>query len=89
MTFEHLVMSLSTTALLQMGMVEDPEAGRLPPDLPAARQTVDLLGVVMEKTRGNLTDKEQAMLEQVLAELRMAYVRLTGDVEPSPPPAAG
>ena len=73
--------------MLQMGLVEDPEQGRLPPDLQAARQTIDLLGVLEEKTHGNLTDKEKQLLEQVLAELRMVFVRLTGELEKTSPTA--
>ena len=87
MSLEHLVMSLSTSAMLQMGLVEDPEHGRMPPDLQAARQTIDLLGVLEEKTHGNLTDKEKQLLDQVLAELRMVFVRLTGELEKTPPTA--
>jgi hypothetical protein len=85
--FESLLMSLSTTAMLQMGLVEDPEQGRFPADLEAARHTIDLLGVLEEKTRGNLTPEEKQLLEQLLSELRLLFVRVSGGELPqsSPP----
>lgn len=86
MTFEHLLMSLSTSAMLQLGLVEDPEEGRLPADLTAAKQTIDLLGVLEQKTSGNLTPKEKQLLEQILAELRMAFVQISSGAPPEAPP---
>lgn len=71
--FNILVLSLSTSALMQMG--EGPENDRGEPDLDLARQTIDLLGVLEEKTRGNLTGEEERLLHQVLNDLRMRFVR--------------
>lgn len=85
--FEGLLMSLSTTAMLQLGLVEDPEQGRFPADLEAARHTIDLLGVLEEKTRGNLAPEEKQLLEQLLSELRLLFVRVSeGELLDIPPP---
>ncbi|HXE74266.1 MAG TPA: DUF1844 domain-containing protein [Candidatus Xenobia bacterium] len=75
--FETLIRSFAGTAMLQLGLIEDPVQGRFPPDLDAARETIDLLGLLREKTRGNLTPSEQAFLEDVLYQLRVSYVALT------------
>ncbi len=75
--FETLIRSFAGTAMLQLGLVEDPVHGRIPPDLEAARETLDMLGLLQEKTRGNLTPSEQAFLEDVLYQLRVSYVALT------------
>ncbi|MFQ5778267.1 MAG: DUF1844 domain-containing protein [Terriglobia bacterium] len=80
--FETLVVSLSTSALLQLGLVDDPKLGRVQPDLEAARHTIDMLSVIQEKTRGNLSAKETALLEQVLYELRMAFLHVAEGAPP-------
>ena len=74
--FRALVLSLSTTAMYQLGLLAEPGAPPPEPDLVAARQTIDLLSVVEEKTRNNLTADEKQLLEQVLYELRMSYLAL-------------
>ncbi len=74
--FERLVISFASTAMMQLGLVAvDPEQP-LEPDLPAARDTIDMLGVLQEKTRGNLSAREEQMLKNALAELRMAFVEV-------------
>jgi len=83
--FESLVMSLSTSAMYQLGLVEDPGRGALPADLEAARHTIDMLRVIQEKTRGNLTPKEEQLLEQLLYELRLAYVGVSTGKVSGPP----
>ena len=75
--FETLIRSFAGTAMLQLGLVEDPVHGRMPPDLEAARETIDMLGLLEEKTRGNLTPSEHGFLEDVLYQLRVSYVALT------------
>jgi len=75
--FETLIRSFAGTAMLQLGLVEDPVHGRIPPDLEAACETLDMLGLLEEKTRGNLTPGEKAFLEDVLYQLRVSYVALT------------
>jgi len=77
MDFQTLVLSLSTTAMYQLGLIADAAGGAPQPDLDAARQTIDMLGVIEEKTRNNLTAEENHLLAQVLYELRMSYVALS------------
>jgi hypothetical protein len=76
-TFSTLVMSLSTQALMCLG--EIPEVVGQPPrrDLPAAKSVIDLLGVLQEKTRGNLDAGEAALFERILYDLRMRFVELS------------
>jgi hypothetical protein len=73
--FMTLVVSLSQTALVQLGDAADPDGTRTR-DLDLARQTIDLLGVLQEKTKGNLTGEEERLLDQVLYDLRMRFVEL-------------
>ncbi|MBI4495613.1 MAG: DUF1844 domain-containing protein [Deltaproteobacteria bacterium] len=74
-SFSSFILSLSTSALLQLGEVPDPSSGTRAKDLPMAKQTIDLLGMLKEKTRGNLTSEEDQLLEHLLADLRWRYVR--------------
>ncbi|MBP1716907.1 MAG: hypothetical protein H6Q43_345 [Deltaproteobacteria bacterium] len=73
--FSSFVFSLSTSALLHLGEVADPITGKIEKDLPLAKQTIDILGMLQEKTRGNLTADEEKLLENLLADLRWRYVR--------------
>ena len=75
MTFEALIFSLSTTALLQLGMAPHPETGKQEKDLPGAKQTIDILEMLQQKTRGNLTTDEGQLLEECLYDLNMTYVK--------------
>ncbi len=85
--FEHLVQQLYLTAMLQMGAGAQ-EGQRPRVDIVGARTTIDLLGVLAEKTRGNLNSNEDRMLQTVLFEARMAFLELTSmmTVQPVPPP---
>ncbi len=74
--FEHLVQQLYLSALMQMGAAT-PEGQRPRVDIVGARQSIDMLGVLEEKTKGNLTPTETRMLETVLFELRMTFLELT------------
>jgi len=74
--FEHLVQQLYLSALMQMGAAT-PEGQRPRVDIIGARQSIDLLGVLEEKTKGNLTENEARMLETILFELRMTFLELT------------
>ncbi|MGC1423473.1 MAG: DUF1844 domain-containing protein [Terracidiphilus sp.] len=74
--FEHLVQQLYLSALMQMGAAT-PEGQRPRVDIIGARQSIDLLGVLEEKTRGNLSPVETRMLDTVLFELRMTFLELT------------
>ncbi len=72
--FPTFVLSLSQAALLHLGEIDDPETGRKEVNFLLARQSVDLLSMLQEKTRGNLTENEHKLLENLLYDLRMKYV---------------
>jgi Domain of unknown function (DUF1844) len=74
--FTTLVSYLSTTAMFQLGLLPGPSGEVIPPDLPNGRRTIDLLEVLQEKTRGNLTPDESRLLGDVLYELRMSFVEV-------------
>jgi hypothetical protein len=77
--FDHLVQSMYMTAMMGMGAGTQPgEKPRI--DLMGARQTIDLLGVLQEKTKGNLTANEQRLLESALFELRMMFLEITNAI---------
>jgi hypothetical protein len=93
MTFEHLVQQFYVSAMVQMGAGAQ-EGQRPRVDIVGARNTIDLLGVLAEKTRGNLTDVETKTLDSVLFEVRMAFLELTSMIsvqamQPPPPPPPG
>jgi hypothetical protein len=75
-TFEKFVASLYMSALMQLGLAA-PQGAKPEVDLLGARQTVDTLAILQEKTKGNLTPAEQSMLQNCLYELRMAYLEVT------------
>lgn len=82
MNFERVVESLYMSALIQMGALrQEGETPRV--DIIGARQTIDSLTVLQEKTKGNLTDREKTLLQNVLFELRMAWIELTNAVASS------
>ncbi len=76
MTFERFLASLYMTAMLQLGLMQE-EGGQPRIDLIGARQTIDTLTLISEKTKGNLTSAEETFLQNCLYELRMAYVEVT------------
>ena len=76
--FSTLVLSLATSAMVHMGLVPETEGGPVDKNLPLAHQTIDTLEMLQEKTRGNLTDEETKLLQSVLYELRMGYVKARG-----------
>jgi hypothetical protein len=82
-TFERFLASLYMTGMLQLGLMREQGA---PPqlDLIGARQTIDSLSLLSEKTKGNLTSKEQDFLQNALYELRMAYVEVTNAIAKGP-----
>lgn len=71
--FVTFVMSLAASALLQMGEHEDGSAGG-PVDLPLAKQTIDIIGMLREKARGNLTADEDRIVETALYDLRLKFL---------------
>ena len=74
--FATFVLSLSHSALVHFGDAPDPE-GKRSPNLPLARQTIDLLTLLQEKTHGNLTGPEERILGQALYDLRLRYVEVS------------
>ncbi len=86
-TFERFMASLYMSAMMQMGMMHE-EGGQPRIDLIGARQTIDTLGLLQEKTKGNLTSTEEHFLQNVLYELRMAYVEVTNALS-RPPQSPG
>jgi len=87
MTFERFMASLYMTAMLQLGLMHE-QGGQPRVDLIGARQTIDTLGLLAEKTKGNLTSTEQNFLHNCLYELRMAYVEVTNALSRPPQTAA-
>jgi len=74
-TFLGFVLSLAHTAAVHFGDVPDPVSGEtIPANLPAAQQMIDILSLLEEKTRGNLTAEERQLLDQILYELRLRFV---------------
>jgi hypothetical protein len=73
--FATFIFSLNSSVLMQLGVIEDPESGKKVKNLPLAKQTIDILGMLEEKTKGNLTEDEAVMLKHILYELRMLYVK--------------
>jgi hypothetical protein len=78
--FATFVLSLSHSALVHLGDAPDPSGGPARRDVPMAKQTIDLLAVLQEKTEGNLTGEEERLLDQVLYDLRMRFVEVTRSV---------
>ena len=74
--FAMLVSYLSTTATFQLGLLPGPSGEYIPADLANASRTIDLLEVLQEKTRGNLTRQETKLLDDVLYELRMTFLEV-------------
>ena len=75
--FSTFIVSLSTSALVHMGLVDDPYTKEKTKSLSQARQEVDILGMLEEKTRGNLNPQEKRLLEEILYELRLRFVEAT------------
>jgi hypothetical protein len=76
-TFASFVISLGTSSLMLMGEKLDPQQPAVPVNLPQAKEIIDLLSILEQKTTGNLTTEEQTVLRDMLYALRMKYVSLT------------
>jgi hypothetical protein len=76
--FSHFIFSLSTSALIQLGEVQDPFTQKIAKNLPLAKQTIDLIAMLKDKTKGNLTPEEEKIIESLLYDLRMRYVKASG-----------
>ncbi|MCJ7664793.1 MAG: DUF1844 domain-containing protein [Desulfobacterales bacterium] len=77
-TFSAFVYSLSTSALVHLGEIPEPISEKMAKNLPLAKQTIDILGILQEKTKGNLTQDEENLLNNFLYDLRMRYVKAMG-----------
>lgn len=73
--FATFVFSLNSSALVHLGYLDEPGSGKKSKNMPIAKQTIDILGMLEEKTRGNLTQEEDTMLRHILYDLRLLYVK--------------
>jgi Domain of unknown function (DUF1844) len=78
MNFASFLISLGTQAFMHLGDILNPLTQQREKDLPAAKQMIDLLGILQTKTQGNLIADEERLLQQLLLDLRLRYVRETG-----------
>lgn len=76
--FSTFVVSLNASALLHLGAIEDPTTGQTNKNLPMAKQTIDILSMLEEKTAGNLKPEETNLLKSILYDLRIIYVKESG-----------
>ena len=74
MDFATFILSLSHSALMHLGEAPHPEGNTVEVNLPMAKQTIDLLGLLEERTKGNLTGAEERLMTQILFDLRLRYV---------------
>ena len=72
--FSTFVISLSTQALMHLGEIASPLTGKVETDILVAKQMIDILGMLQEKTKGNLNSGEERLMEDILFDLRMKYV---------------
>ena len=76
--FPTFVVSLNASALVHLGVIEDPVSGKVEKNLPMAKQTIDILSMLQQKTAGNLTADEDGMLKSILYDLRILFVKEKG-----------
>ena len=74
--FSGLIISLAQAAMMHLGQLPDPQTGERRRDLELARHTIDTIAMLQVKTRGNLSEEEQRLLDHTLTDLRLAYVQL-------------
>jgi len=84
-SFLSLIMSLASNAAASLGMMPHPVTGETGVDLQTAKHWIDVLGMLEQKTQGNLDQQEAQVIESLLADLRMQYVSFTN--APTPPPS--
>jgi hypothetical protein len=76
--FPTFIASLNASALVHLGVIEDPVSGKAEKNLPMAKQTIDILSMLQQKTAGNLTAEEDSMLKSILYDLRILFVKEKG-----------
>ncbi len=86
-SFAELVNIIAAQAIMAMGGMTGPGGERIPPNVEVTKHYIDMLQVLDDKTRGNLSDEEKRLLDQVLYELRMRYVQMAGGAAPPMPQA--
>ncbi|KIX15890.1 DUF1844 domain-containing protein [Dethiosulfatarculus sandiegensis] len=74
--FSSFVLSLSHAAMMHLGQIPDPQTGETQTNVGFARHTIDTIAMLQEKTKGNLESDEKQLLDNILTELRLAFVRL-------------
>ena len=85
--FGGFILSLANTALIHLGVAPDPAGGSPEANIEGAKQMIAILGILREKTQGNLTEEEDRLLEQILAELKMRFVDVVGSAGSGGPAA--
>lgn len=80
-TFSTLALSLASSAVLAMGLEKNPVTGKVEKDMDLARFNIDMLNLLKEKTKNNLSSEEQNFLDSILSDLKMKFVSLTGSKE--------
>ena len=76
--FSTFIISLNASALVHLGVIDDPATGKKIKNLPMGKQTIDILGMIEEKTKGNLLKEEEDLLRNILYDLRIIYVKEQG-----------
>ena len=76
-TFTNLIMSFNTSALFHLGEIADPQTGAKNKDLVLAKHAIDTLNILQEKTKGNLTEEEEKLLQNVVYELKLRFVNVS------------
>ena len=84
MDFSAFVLTLASTVLIHLGEMSDPTARGIEKDPEQARRTIDILAMLQAKTQGNLTPDERALLDRLLHDLRMRYLRAVGFLKEPP-----
>jgi len=72
--FSSFLLSLSSSVLLHLGEIADPQSGEKRKDLALAKQSIDIIGILKDKTKGNLSEEEEKLLQNLLYDLRMRFV---------------
>lgn len=73
--FNALIFSLSSSAFFNLGEIADPQTGEKHKDFPLAKHSIDIIAMLRDKTKGNLNEEEQKFLDNILADLRLRYVK--------------
>ncbi|MBK7599162.1 MAG: DUF1844 domain-containing protein [Acidobacteria bacterium] len=74
--FTEFLMGIASSAFIYLGLVEHPATGKRQVDLMAAKESIDMLSMLRDKTRGNLTGGEERFFEEILSDLRMQFVSM-------------